>query len=139
MELHDRHLWDNRNNSKIIVWKDSCMFCINDWVEKQYIIKETKHWSIRYNKYPYYWDKEHLMVIPKKHKEYTSDLNWEELKDYKNIELFMAEYYKWKHYYSFIRQSMWWRSIKHLHYHYITWKLSYKEVEWDSFFKIKNN
>jgi hypothetical protein len=36
----------------------------------------------------------HLMAIPKKHKVYTTDLSLEELKDYKNVELFMKNWYK---------------------------------------------
>lgn len=115
------------------------MFCTSDWEEAQYVIKETKYWSIRYNKYPYYWWKDHIMALPKKHKEYTYLLSKEELKDYKNVEIFMKNYFKWKEYYSFMRQSMWWRSIKHLHYHYLTWKISYREIDWGNFLKIKNN
>jgi hypothetical protein len=34
------------------------------------------------------------MAIPKKHKIYTTDLSIEELKDYKNVEKFMLEWYK---------------------------------------------
>ena len=139
MQTHKRELWDNRPKSKKLIWKEGCMFCINEWEEKQYIIKETKYWSIRYNKYPYYWNKEHLMVIPRRHVEYTYKLNKEELKDFKEVELFMLEYYKWKEYYSFIRQTMKWRSIKHLHYHYITGHISYTEKDWIKNLNIKRN
>jgi hypothetical protein len=34
------------------------------------------------------------MAIPLKHKEHTYELSKEELKDYKNVEIFMKEYYK---------------------------------------------
>jgi hypothetical protein len=64
-------------------------------------------------------------------------LSKEELKDYKNVEIFMKEYYKWKDYFSFIRQSIWNKSIKHLHYHYLIWKVWYKELNWNKFLKIK--
>lgn len=137
MKLFKRDLWENRINNKILIWKDNCPFCIHDWEEKQYIIFETKYWSIRYNKYPYYWKEKHIMAIPLKHREYTYDLNKEELKDYKNIEIFIKKYYAGEEYFSIIRQSLWNRSIKHLHYHYLTWKISYKEIEWEDFFKIK--
>ena len=139
MKTHKRELWENRLEPNKLIWKDECVFCITDWEEKQYIIKETKYWTIRYNKYPYYWEGKHLMAIPKKHKEYTYQLSKEELKDYKEVEIFMKEYYQWQEYYSIIRQSMWWRSIKHLHYHYLTWDISHRNIEWSDFYKIKWN
>jgi len=46
------------------------------------------------------------MAIPKRHIKYTVELNNEELIDYKNIEIYMKEYYKLSNnYYSFIRQT----------------------------------
>lgn len=138
MIIHDRKIWDNRLESEKLTSKESCPFCISDWIQKKYIVKETKYWSIRYNKYPYYWGEKHLMAISKRHKEYTHELSKEEFKDLKEVELFMEKHYKWQEYFSLIRQSMWWRSIKHLHYHYLTWKLSHKNIEWDDFFKIKS-
>jgi len=79
------------------------------------------------------------MAIPIRHLEYAYELNKEELIDYNKVELFMKEYYDWKDYYSIVRHSMWWRSVKHLHYHYLTWKVSHRKIEWDDFFKIKSN
>lgn len=120
-------------------WRKWCVFCINDWEEKQYIVKETNFWNIRYAKSPYYWEKKHLMAIPKKHKIYTTELDKEELKDYKNVEHFMKEYYKdEKDYYSFIRQSLWWRSIEHLHYHYLPQHISFSWTNENPSFTIKN-
>ena len=139
MIFSNRKIWENRAEAKQLIWKDDCPFCINDWKEKKYIVKETKYWSIRYNKYPYYWEEKHLMAIPIRHLEYAYELNKEELIDYNKVELFMKEYYDWKDYYSIVRHSMWWRSVKHLHYHYLTWKVSHRKIEWDDFFKIKSN
>jgi len=46
------------------------------------------------------------MAIPKRHVAFTTELNDEEFIDYKNIEIFMKDYYKEeKNYFSFIRQS----------------------------------
>ena len=80
------------------------------------------------------------MAIPKKHKIYTTDLSIEELKDYKNVEKFMLEWYKWeKNYFSFIRQWIWWRSVEHLHYHYLPGHISFDEKNKENLsFKIKN-
>lgn len=127
MKLFNRKIWTWN-----LIWKKNCPFCKLDKDEKKLLIYETKYWEIRHNKYPYYWDKRHLMSIPKKHRKYAYELNNEELKDYKKIELFMKDYYNWEQYFSFIRHTTWWRSIEHLHYHYLPGILLYKE-------KIDNN
>lgn len=117
--------------------KKNCPFCIISEEEKSLFIHETKYWKIIYNKFPYY-SKKHLMAIPKRHIIYTTHLNDNELIDYKNIESYMKELYKWNNYYSFIRQSTWWRSIEHLHYHYLPWHISYDEKSHENIFRIKN-
>ena len=97
--------------------KETCPIC----KDKEFLIKKTKHWKILYNKFPYYGNKQNLLVAPIKHKTYTKDLSDEELVDYKNVEKFMSEYFQDKNYFSFIKQWTWWRSIEHLHYHYLEW------------------
>ena len=115
--------------------KDNCPFCNED----QLILNSTKHWYIMYNKFPYYWNKVHLMAIPKRHLKFTIELNNEELIDFNNVEIFMNKYYKWeKNYFSFIRQSLWWRSVEHLHYHYLPWHISFQKEKWNNILKIKN-
>ena len=106
-------------------WKENCPFCEHWGKEKKYIVATTKHWSIRYNKFPYLDDNQefHLLAIPKKHRIMTTELTYEELKDYKNVEHFMQKYYKAKEYFSFIRQWYAGRSVEHLHYHYLPWVL----------------
>lgn len=119
--------------------KEDCPFCTLEEKNKDMFVSETKYWKIIYNKYPYYWDKVHLMALPKRHIKFTIELNDEELLDYKNVELFMKDYYKEeKNYYSFIRQSIWGRSIEHLHYHYLPWHISFDEKSIEPIFKIKN-
>lgn len=132
--------WDRKEYVKQNIYykKDNCPFCKNIELQKKYIIKETKYWNISYNKFPYYWENIHLMAIPKEHKTYTYELTDEELIDYRNVEIFMKEYYKNTNYYSFIRQSIWWRSIEHLHYHYLPWHISYDETSQENIFRIKN-
>jgi len=119
--------------------KENCPFCICNIEQKKYLIHETKYWKIMYNKFPYYGEKKHTMAIPKRHIKFTTELNDNELIDYKNIEIYMEQYYKWwNNYYSFIRQSIWWRSIEHLHYHYLPWHISFDEKSKESIFRIKN-
>lgn len=108
----------------MMIWKDSigkedCPFCKKSTEEKKLILWEWKYWKIIHNKYPYNWLKNHLLVVPYKHKEHTKDLSKTEFWELKEIEVFMKKYYGEKNYFSFIRQSNWWKSIKHLHYHYL--------------------
>ncbi len=118
--------------------KENCPFCIINEEEKKLFIYETKYWKIIYNKYPYY-SKKHLMAIPKRHIKYVTDLNDKEIIDFKNIELYMKKFFdSEKNYYSFIRQSLWWRSVEHLHYHYLPWHISFEWENWINILKIKN-
>jgi diadenosine tetraphosphate (Ap4A) HIT family hydrolase len=115
----------------------NCPFCIIKEEEKKLILYESKHWQIRYNKFPYYWYKQNLLAFPKKHKIYTTDLTLDELKDFKQIEIFLQNYFWKNNYFSFIRQWIWWRSIEHLHYHYLQWEIYHSNNEKNTF-KIKN-
>ena len=135
-------IFEDRNkyveDSHYFTEKD-CPFCKNELENKKYLFHETAHWKIIHSQFPYYWSKVHLMAVPKRHIKFSIDLNNEELVDYKNIELFMKDYYKEeKNYYSFIRQSLWWRSVEHLHYHYLPWHISFDEKAEEKIFRIKN-
>lgn len=117
--------------------KEVCPFCKVEDDEIPLLVYKTDFWEIRFNKYPYYWYKQHLLVFPIKHKEYTTELDDNELIDYKNIELFMKNYFWEKNYFSFIRQWDWWRSVAHLHYHYLEWMLIHSKDD-NKLFNIKN-
>jgi len=119
----DRNLWDNFTKENEIIWEKDCPFCKLDENEKKLIIFETKYWEIRYNKYPYWWIKKHILVFPKRHVELTKDLTNEELVDLKNIHKYLYDFYKWEQYFCFLRETFEWRSIKHLHYHYMPWNI----------------
>jgi len=131
--------WDRKKyiESNPYFTKKDCPFCIINEEEKSLFLYETEYWKIIYNKFPYY-SKKHLMAIPKRHITYTTELNNQELVDYKNIEIYMKNFYKDIDYFSFIRQSTWWRSIEHLHYHYLPWHISYDEYSEENIFRIKN-
>ena len=117
--------WDRKDYLKDNPYhtKETCPFCyIEDNLEqKKYLITETKYWKILHNKFPYYWYKQNLLAVPIKHKATTLELTDEELVDYKNVEKYMKDYFWDKNYFSFIRQWIWWRSVEHLHYHYLEW------------------
>ena len=131
--------WDREKyvKQKLYFTKKNCPFCIYSKDEEKLFLYETDYWKIIYNKFPYYWNK-HLMAIPKRHIKFTTELNKNELIDYKNIEIFIKDFYKEKNYYSFIRQTTWWRSVEHLHYHYLPWDILFDETNHDKIFRIKN-
>ena len=120
---HDRDIWNKIILSNGIIWKKNCPFCWIDENEKKLLIFETNFWEIRYNKYPYGWVKKHLLVLPKRHIGLAKELDDTELLDLKNIHNFLYKFYEWKKYFSFLRETFEWRSIKHLHYHYLPWNI----------------
>lgn len=120
--------WNRKEYTKQNIYfkKENCPFCDYKNKFQKYFVFESKYWTVAYNIYPYYWNKQNLLVFPKKHRKFCYELNQEELKDYKNIEIFLKRYFKDKEYFSIIRQSEKWRSVEHLHYHYLQW-----EIHWD--------
>lgn len=131
--------WDREEYTKNNPYftKENCPFCEEIEEDKKLILHETDFWQIRFNKFPYYWNNQNLMAFPKKHKTYTTELSDEEILDYKNVEKYMKDYFKWKNYYSFIRQGTWWRSIEHIHYHYLEWIIYHAGEKNKQTFKIK--
>ena len=119
----DRKIWEEKTKNWII-WKDKCPFCtIIDKEEKKLILWQSDLWEIRYNKFPYWWIKKHLLAFPKRHVEFTYKLTKKEFAWLKEVEKFMANFYWNQQYFAFIRESFFWRSIAHLHYHYLPWNI----------------
>lgn len=126
MVLKDRKIWDEMTRWKKAIWKDWCPFCLE---EEIITLWKWKYLHIRMNKYPYAGIKKHLLLIPNRHIEHTKDLNNDELIELKEAESFLKDFYKEDNYFSFIRQTNWWKSIKHIHYHYIPWILYSSKLE----------
>ena len=120
------------------IWKENCPFCKIDWDEKDFLIFETKYWTVRYNKYPYFWNTKHLLSCPKKHKKFTYELTKAELGDIKEVELLIKTFYKWEEYFSFIREGIWWRSAEHLHYHFLPGIIFPETIDSNPYLRIKN-
>jgi len=129
----DREIWDNLTLKNGIIGKENCPFCSLAKDEEQLVLFNTKYWEIRYNKYPYGWIKKHILVFPKRHVEISKDLNDLELLDLKNIHKYLYDFYETNKYFSFLRETFQWRSIKHMHYHYLPWN-----IQWDDFASILN-
>ncbi|MCH2188245.1 hypothetical protein MK079_00245 [Candidatus Gracilibacteria bacterium] len=98
-----------------------CPFCK---IDNDYLLYTGEYFSIKRNKYPYLGEKDCLLVIPHRHIEYTHELTSEEMSSFPEIEVFMKNFFKGRDYFSFIRQSMGNRSLRHLHYHYIPGTIS---------------
>jgi diadenosine tetraphosphate (Ap4A) HIT family hydrolase len=90
MKFENREEYEN---SKIYFTKETCPFCENN-ILNEIILFETNFWYVNKAKYPYFNDYEnHLLVIPKRHIEFTFELSEEELKDFLNIEKYMLNFY----------------------------------------------
>ncbi len=62
---------------------------------------------------------EHIMAFPKTHYILAKDIPEEVFADYKNIEIFVADFYRDTPYFTFMRESVEGRSIEHIHYHFL--------------------
>lgn len=118
--------------------KNNCPFC--KWrLEKEHnILFGTDYWLVIDALYPYFDEPWHLIVIPKKHREFTRELSKLEFWDFKEVEVFMKKHFWKKEYFSFIRQSKWNKSVEHLHYHYLVWKPSSRLINGEKYFKVKD-
>jgi diadenosine tetraphosphate (Ap4A) HIT family hydrolase len=123
----ERDIWNKMILNSGIIWEENCPFCKLEKDEKQLLIFESTYWEIRYNKYPYEWVQKHIIVLPKRHIEFTKDFNNNELIDLKKIYSFLYNFYEWEEYFSFIRETFKGRSIKHIHYHYMQWNIHSNE------------
>lgn len=118
MKLEPREAWADREVN--LYWKLDCLFCDRE-NQKDYIVWSWKYWEIKVNKYPYTWDKYHLLAIPKAHYELSIDIpkyEWDEMYE---IHKFVNEYFGNAEYFSMTRETFWSRSLKHLHIHFIKW------------------
>ena len=111
------------------LWEKNCPFCDMESEKEDYILWIGDFFHIRHNKYPYLWLKNHLLAIPNRHIFKSYDLSKEELLWIKEVEKFMKEYYKDWDYFSFLRETTWAKSLNHLHYHFLPWKIYDNDIE----------
>lgn len=120
MKFYSRETYiKTRPNDK---WEAKCPFCDIE-NEKEYIIYKWKFFYVKHNIFPYLWDQDHLLVIPYRHVVFTKDLTKEEYSELPEIENFLFNFYKDKKYFSFIREHWKFKSLNHLHYHYLPWEV----------------
>lgn len=123
----DRQSYEN--SVKQIFTKDNCPFCDLD-SQEDHIIWRGKYWYIQHNKYPYLWSKYHIMAIPYSHTTYSRDLSPEEYSEMPQVQKFIKDFYSDMDYFSFLRESLWNRSVEHMHYHFLPWVVKTDFVEW---------
>jgi hypothetical protein len=58
------------------------------------------------------------------------ELNAEEMIEYPIVEKFIYDFYQWGAYFTFMRESLQNRSLEHIHYHFLPWKISYSDLEY---------
>ena len=117
-----------RKRIKKLVWKNNCPFCDNKW-QWDCIIWEWSYWYIQHNMYPYLWLKDHIMAIPYSHKIFANELSHDEFSEIRDVQKIIKNFYWNKEYFSFMRETLWKRSIEHLHYHYLPLELRTSRIE----------
>lgn len=97
-----------------------CPFCDLEG-NKNHIIWEGKNWILLYNKYPYTGNDQHIMAIPRAHKEFFTEFTDEEVAELKQVHAEVKKYFWEKTYFSFCRETHGTitKSIKHYHMQFI--------------------
>ena len=126
-KMKDRNIWLEKMKDKESIWIEDCPFCKD---EEETLIKKFKYWKLIKNQYPYNWINKHLLLIPYRHIEHTKFLNNKELSELPERYEFIEKFFKWMNYFSFIRETNWWKSVKHIHYHFLPGILFSNSVEW---------
>jgi len=106
---------------KKIYWLIDCPFCNHN-----NILWKWKTWFIVRNISPYSWDENHLMAVPYRHIKFSVELSLEEFSWLKEVHNFVKNYFWEVNYFSATRETMWNRSVEHLHIHFIPWRLQWK-------------
>lgn len=108
--------------------KEKCVFC-DIKSQRDLTLWEWKYWYIKYAKFPYLWLDKHIMAIPKLHKKFSHELSNHEYSEMRELQLFVKSFFKSQEYFSFTRESMWKRSVEHLHIHFLPWVIRASRVE----------
>lgn len=122
--LHDRKGYKKEKDLS----RENCPFC-NKESQREVILWEWKYWYIQHNKYPYLWLNNHIMAIPYSHKVFSHELTSEEFSEMSDVQKFIKSFYWEQEYFSFLRETLWKRSIEHLHYQYLPWVLRTSRLE----------
>lgn len=70
------------------------------------------------------------MAIPIKHIKLSHEIPSEVMSEYPEVLKFIHDFFLWKKYFSFMRESVESRSLEHLHYHFLPGKVGYNDIEY---------
>lgn len=108
-----------------IYGQDNCPFCHDD-DNNNTIVWKWKYWFLVHNLAPYSWNEKHLMALPYEHKKLSIELNDNELLELKDVHKFVKDWFWDEHYFSCTRETLWHRSVEHIHIHFIPGRLQWK-------------
>lgn len=102
LEAHECPLCDLEANNNLIIW-------------------EGKYWIILYNKYPYTGNDQHIMAVPRHHREFFVELSHEEVEELLEVHIEVKKFFWEKNYFSFCREThgKLSKTIKHYHMQFI--------------------
>jgi len=107
--------------------ESDCPFCKD---KSEYTIWKWEYFFITHAKYPYNGLENHLLAIPYRHVRETSKLTHEEFASFREVEIFMKDFYKnEENYFSFIRETKGCKSVAHLHYHFLPGRMRTSSIQ----------
>jgi diadenosine tetraphosphate (Ap4A) HIT family hydrolase len=118
-----------------------CTFCDLE-NNNERILRKNEYRYIIHNLYPCGWPErgeKHLLLIPKKHLQFTHDLDSDQRWAKKDAEQWIHTYFSDQSYFSFIKHTDDIKSLQHIHYHYIVWNLYHSFLELSIRYWDENN
>lgn len=120
VQLGTRQDYHNFLNGRELLEAHECPFCLVEEYQDM-IIWEWKYWMMIYNKYPYTGNNQHIMAVPRAHKEFFWEFTEEEIAELKQVHEEVKKFFWEKSYFSFCRETHGTntKSIKHYHMQFI--------------------
>lgn len=120
VQLGSRQDYNKFLGNRELLEAHECPFCIAE-EHQDMIIWEGKYWMMIYNKYPYTGNDQHIMAVPRAHKEFFVEFTEEEVAELKQVHEEVKKFFWDKTYFSFCRETHGTvtKSIKHYHMQFI--------------------
>lgn len=120
VQLGTRQDYHNFLNGRELLEAHECPFCEIE-KDNSLVIWEWKYWILLYNKYPYTGNDQHIMAVPRAHKEFFTEFTDEEVLELKQVHEEVKKFFWEKPYFSFCRETHGTitKSIKHYHMQFI--------------------
>jgi diadenosine tetraphosphate (Ap4A) HIT family hydrolase len=120
VQLYTRKEYGAFLNGRELLEAHECPFCEME-KHKDMIIWEWVYWVVLYNKYPYTGNDQHIMAVPRAHKEFFTEFSPEEIAELWRVHEEVKKFFWEKTYFSFCRETHGTitKSIKHYHMQFI--------------------